>query len=69
MLNNLQLTTRDQLFEEDTSLEPIDAQDIISDGSSSAELCCLRWKYAFTNFFAQGTQVSMIQTNSQGKPF
>jgi len=52
------LTTRDQLFEEDTSLEPIDAQDIISDGSSSAELCCLRWKYAFTNFFAQGTQES-----------
>ncbi|KAG1853973.1 hypothetical protein F4604DRAFT_1932943 [Suillus subluteus] len=56
VLQGLLLTMRDQLFEDDTPLEPIDAEDIISGGPCGAEQCCLRWKSAFANFFAQGTQ-------------
>lgn len=55
---NLQLTTRDQLFEDDTLLESMDAEDVMSDWSHGAEECCLRWKSALANFFSKGTQVS-----------
>ncbi|KAG2353216.1 hypothetical protein BDR07DRAFT_1496691 [Suillus spraguei] len=55
VLRGFLLNTRDQLFEDDTSLEPIHAEDIIRNGSCRAEECCLRWKSAFSNFFTQGT--------------
>ncbi|KAG1845816.1 hypothetical protein F4604DRAFT_1688588 [Suillus subluteus] len=56
VLRGLLLTTRDQLFEDDTPLETIDAEELISDWSRGAEECCLRWKSALANFFGQGTQ-------------
>ncbi|KAG2362870.1 hypothetical protein BDR07DRAFT_1484229 [Suillus spraguei] len=56
VLPGLLLITRDQLFEDDTLLESIDAEESISDWSHDAEECCLRWKSALADFFAQGIQ-------------
>ena len=62
ILSTLQLTTRDQLFEDDTLLETIDVKELSSDWFYGAEEHCLRWKSALSNFFAQGTEVCRLQT-------
>ncbi|KAG1817623.1 uncharacterized protein BJ212DRAFT_1299153 [Suillus subaureus] len=44
ILQGLLLTMCDQLFEDDTPLETIDAEELMSDWSHGAEECCIRWK-------------------------
>ncbi|KAG1785191.1 uncharacterized protein HD556DRAFT_1450943 [Suillus plorans] len=56
VLQGLLLTTRDQLFEDDSPLETVDAEELNYDWTHGAEECCLRWKTALANFFDQGTQ-------------
>jgi hypothetical protein len=61
IINTLQLTTRDQLFEDDMPLEPTEAEEMVTNWTHGAEKRCLQWKSALANFFAQGTQVSRLE--------